>query len=214
MSDSVYGIQKKLRDIGYDPGPLDGVFGSKTATAINALITAGGSASHASAATPSAVKPPSRQIIQDGKYQVSEIIVHCSATRPEWMPTMPLQEKRAEIRRWHLANGWTDIGYHWLIDRDGKVLAGRSEMQVGAHTHGHNNGTIGICLIGGFGSDADDRFDQHFTGAQAVTLVQLIGGIAMRAAITKISGHNQYAAKACPGFSVPKWWAAQNKDVT
>lgn len=42
----------------------------------------------------------------------------CRATRADWLAGRPL----AEIRTWHCAKGWRDIGYHWVIDRDGKVL--------------------------------------------------------------------------------------------
>ena len=54
---------------------------------------------------------------------ISEIIVHCSATRPEWCASTTTAAKVAEIRRWHVSDrGWRDIGYHYVIDRNG-VLA-------------------------------------------------------------------------------------------
>ena len=206
MAARVSDIQNRLLGLGYDPGPADGILGPRTLEAIMASFDGAATVKPDLPATP-APKPPSG-LMQAGKYPVTEIIVHCAATRPEWMADLSLQEKRAEIRRWHLANGWRDIGYHWLIDRDGKVIAGRAETEVGAHVQDHNAGTIGICLIGGFGAAATDRFAQHYTAAQDVTLRQMIQAISMRARITRISGHNQYADKACPGFSVPGWLAA------
>lgn len=146
-------------------------------------------------------------MLMHGKTPVSEIIVHCAATRPEWLAGRPLAEKTAEIRSWHVRdNGWRDIGYHWIVDRDGGVAPGRPESTPGAHVAGHNTGSIGICLIGGHGSSAGDDFHQHFTVAQERSLLQLIESIKTRAAITKISGHNQYARKACPGFRVEDWY--------
>ena len=140
------------------------------------------------------------------RHPVREIILHCSATRPEWLGTAPLAAKVAEIRRWHMQDrGWRDIGYHWLIDRDGSRIAGRAETEIGAHVEGHNAGTIGISLIGGFGSAATDKFSQHFTAAQDAALRQLMREIFARTRIEKIRGHNDYAAKACPGFNVTKW---------
>lgn len=137
------------------------------------------------------------------KYPVDEIIIHCSATRKDWMANQSLSEKRAEIRRWHMQDrGWKDIGYHWLIDRDGEVAAGRPETVIGAHTVGHNTGTIGICLIGGFGGAADDKFDEHFTPQQKSALLRLVKEIRARAKIRHVSGHNEYAVKACPSFTV------------
>ena len=140
------------------------------------------------------------------RYPVREIILHCSATRPEWMANAPLAAKLAEIRRWHMQDrGWRTIGYHWLIDFDGQRAAGRRETDIGAHVVDHNRGTIGICLIGGHGADADDTFAEHFTSAQARTVRALIADIRSRTPITKVTGHNTYAAKACPGFRVAGW---------
>lgn len=132
----------------------------------------------------------------------TEIIVHCSATKPDWMEGASDAEKFNEIRRWHLARGFNDIGYHWIIFRSGRWVAGRDESVYGAHVKGHNVNTIGICLLGGFGSEADDYFQEHFTVGQKAALVTLIQDIRTRHNIKKISGHNQYANKACPGFRV------------
>ena len=138
---------------------------------------------------------------------ISEIICHCTATRPEWMWDKPTSEKVAEIRRWHMHdNGWKDIGYHFLIDRDGTVAKGRPIEQVGAHTMGHNTGTIGISLFGGYGSAANDKFEDSFTPKQDAALHALIMKLTAIYKIAKVSGHNQYAAKACPGFYVPGWF--------
>ena len=137
------------------------------------------------------------------RYPVTEVILHCADTRPDWMNGRPLSEKVAEIRRWHVQQrGWRDIGYHWVIDRDGKVASGRREAEIGAHVEGHNRGTIGICLLGGFGASADDPFAKNFTAAQAAAAKRLIAEIKGRTAIRKVSGHNDYAEKACPGFKV------------
>lgn len=142
--------------------------------------------------------------------QLKEIIVHCAATRPEWMTSAELEDQVAEIRRWHIHDrGWRNIGYHYVVGRGGRVLPGRPLSHTGAHVSGHNTGTIGICLIGGHGSASTDKFEDHFTKAQDRSLRQLIDTLMVRyPSITKISGHNQYAAKACPGFHVPTWWAA------
>jgi hypothetical protein len=140
------------------------------------------------------------------RYPVREIILHCSATRPDWLGASSLAAKLAEIRRWHMQDrGWRNIGYHWLIDFDGQRAAGRAETDIGAHVMDHNRGTIGICLIGGHGADADDQFGDHFTAPQARTLRALIADIRSRTQITKVTGHNAYAAKACPGFRVAGW---------
>ena len=138
---------------------------------------------------------------------ISEIIIHCTATRPDWRESRPTSEKVAEVRRWHVSDrGWRDIGYHFLIDRDGTIAEGRPLDQVGAHTMDHNTGTVGISLFGGHGSAATDKFFAHYTTPQDKALRALIEDISAAYKITKVSGHNEYAAKACPGFNVPTWF--------
>lgn len=139
---------------------------------------------------------------------IHEIIIHCTDTWPDWWATRATSIKVAEVRRWHMTpppagRGWSDIGYHFLIDRDGTLAFGRPLQRVGSHVMGHNTGTIGISLFGGHGSSADDRFADHFTPAQRAELRALIADLRRQyPAITKLSGHNDYAAKACPGFRV------------
>lgn len=138
---------------------------------------------------------------------LTEIIIHCTDTRPIWMQGLPTDAKVAEVRRWHTQErGWKDIGYHFLIDRDGTVARGRPLEQTGAHTKGHNTGTIGIALVGGHGGAANDDFHDNFTEEQDKALREQIAKLkAAYPSIRKVSGHNQYAAKACPTFSVPAW---------
>lgn len=138
---------------------------------------------------------------------LNEIIIHCTDTRPNWWADRTSAEKVAEVRRWHTEErGWSDIGYHFLIDRDGTVIEGRPLERVGAHVKGHNTGTIGISLFGGHGGSAGDQFLDNFTEDQERALMQLIRQLQDNyPTITNVSGHNQYAAKACPTFSVPAW---------
>lgn len=138
---------------------------------------------------------------------IDEIVIHCTATRPEWWSNKTTQEKVDEVRRWHVSapRNWRDIGYHWLIDRDGTVVPGRPESQTGAHVRGHNANTIGVSLFGGHGSSNDDAFEENFTPEQDAALRQLLQEIQSRHTIRKISGHNEYANKACPGFRVSNW---------
>lgn len=140
---------------------------------------------------------------------LTEIIIHCTATRPDWWATRTTAQKVAEVKRWHVEDrGWKDIGYHFLIDRDGHTVDGRPLDQVGSHTKGKNTGTIGIALFGGHGSAETDKFSDHFTPEQDQSLQALLVRLLKQYPTIKvISGHNQYAAKACPGFNVPSWYA-------
>jgi N-acetylmuramoyl-L-alanine amidase len=145
--------------------------------------------------------------IKHGNKVVDTIWVHCAATRPEWMADKPLADKVREITRWHIKRGFSTGGYHWYIDRDGSRAKGRDESTPGAHVAGHNTGSIGICLLGGFGSNENDAFEKHYTPAQDRALRKLIEEISSRTPIRRIRGHNEVAAKACPGFQVSRWLA-------
>ena len=130
---------------------------------------------------------------------VNEIIVHCAATKPS------MDIGAEEIRGWHVeGNGWSDIGYHWVIRRDGTIEAGRPEDISGAHCKDHNSGSIGVCLVGGI-DEAGDA-DANFTMAQYTSLKEVLNDIRMRNTITKLSGHRDYANKACPSFDVNAWY--------
>lgn len=143
--------------------------------------------------------------------EINEIIIHCTATRPDWNSTQSAHEKVQEVRNWHLSRSWSDVGYHYLIDRDGTVVEGRPVEKTGAHVKGHNTGTIGVALFGGHGSAATDQFSDHYTQEQAGALNHLLVELQQRfPSINKVSGHNDYTnAKACPGFKVKPWM--QNK---
>ena len=136
---------------------------------------------------------------------ITGIIIHCSATRPEWMEGQTTLAKVNRIREWHRARGWSDIGYHYIIDRNGAVAKGRPVSKVGAHVKGHNTGTIGVCLIGGHAGSAHDTFGEHFTPDQADSLRRLLQQLAGQFGPVSITGHNQYSAKGCPSFYVPRW---------
>ena len=137
---------------------------------------------------------------------LDEIIVHCSATPPGWRKDQATDQKVAEIRRWHVEErGFSDIGYHYLIDRDSTLVEGRPIERAGAHVKGRNKTTIGVCLLGGQGSSATDAFEDHFTAEQDRALRELIMELRTSFGDLKVSGHNQYAAKACPGFKVGLW---------
>ena len=152
------------------------------------------------------------------RYPVREIVIHCADTLPDWLQNKRLsagsilKNQFNEIKRWHtsappVGRGWNDFAYHWLIGRSGGLMAGRLETTIGSGVLNHNAGVIHCCLVGGHGSAATDDFGEHFTDAQSWVLRQLIRGIGTRTKITHIAGHNEYAAKACPGFNVPAWLA-------
>ena len=129
--------------------------------------------------------------------RIDKIILHCSAT-PEGKDYTVEQ-----IRQWHLARGFSDIGYHLVIYRDGSIHKGRPIEQVGAHTTGQNAHSIGICLIGGCAADGKTPKDTR-TEAQRAALIKLVGELKASYPSASVHGHNEFAAKACPSFNVQK----------
>ena len=125
--------------------------------------------------------------------QITEIIVHCADT-PEG------RDVRAdEIRRWHKnERGWSDIGYHYVIDLDGTIEAGRDIETAGAHCTGHNAKSIGICYVGG--CDAKMQPKDTRTDEQKASLLLLLKYLRQRYPQAKIYGHRDFAQKACPSF--------------
>lgn len=129
--------------------------------------------------------------------RITEIILHCSAT-PEGRDYTV-----ADIKKWHLARGFSDIGYHYVIYRDGTVIPGRNEALVGAHCTGRNSNSIGICYIGGCARDGKTPKDTR-TVAQRRALIVLVKKLMLKYGITEkyIFGHYQFANKACPSFKI------------
>lgn len=127
------------------------------------------------------------------------IVVHCAATPP----TADIGAK--EIRGWHLQKGWSDIGYHFVIRRDGRVEPGRPENLVGSHVQGHNSNSLGICLVGG--TDAKQRPQNNFTPEQWASLQTLLMRLTQKYRGATILGHRDFpkVAKACPCFDAIKW---------
>lgn len=127
--------------------------------------------------------------------KIDEIIIHCSATAEG-------KDFRAkDIDRWHRQRGFSKIGYHYVIDLDGKIEAGRELDEVGAHCKGHNAHSIGICYIGGLTADGKTPKDTR-TDAQCTAMQMLVGGLLTALpSIKRVVGHNKYAAKACPCFA-------------
>lgn len=124
------------------------------------------------------------------------LTLHCSATRE----TQDVDA--AEIRRWHLARGWNDIGYHYVIKRDGTIEKGRPDNVQGAHVGGHNRDNLGICLVGGVEPDGKTP-ENNFTQKQWDALRPLLTDLHKRYPEALIMGHNGFPgheSRGCPCF--------------
>lgn len=136
---------------------------------------------------------------------IEKIIIHCADTYAS------MDVGANEIRQWHLDRGWSDIGYHYVIRRNGVIETGRDldddgdvDEHVGAHALGHNAHSLGICLVGGKGNDGQP--DCNFTLAQWESLGKLVSDLEARYPGADVIGHRDVSDKACPTFNAGAWW--------
>jgi N-acetylmuramoyl-L-alanine amidase len=122
---------------------------------------------------------------------VDYIVVHGSETKDD--KDIGVEE----IRRAHRQKGWLDVGFHFIIRRDGMVERGRPHDVPGAHVRGYNHVSLGICLVG-----------QTYTDVQMKELEVLVRDLRKlhpnaiilgKRDLGKVNTHN-------PGFDVSHWW--------
>ena len=144
------------------------------------------------------------------------IVVHCSATHPD------MDIGVTELRKWHLARGFADIGYHYVIRRDGRMEAGRiPDDCIGAHVMGFNYCSVGVCMVGGI--DKQGKAENNFMAAQFSTLRMQLRELSAKYPQAVILGHRDLSPdvdgdgiiehrefiKECPCFDAIEW-AKQN----
>ena len=131
--------------------------------------------------------------VRKSKRRIDEIIVHCSATAEGKHYAVE------DIRKWHKAQGWSDIGYHYVVYLDGAIHEGRDVDVSGAHCTNHNSRSIGVCYIGGVAKDGKTPKDTR-TEMQKESLLFLLKELRKKYPNAKIYGHRDFARKACPSF--------------
>lgn len=104
-----------------------------------------------------------------------------------------------EVNRWHLERGWTGIGYHFYIRKDGRIYRGRPEWAVGAHAQGHNSRSVGICVEGAYMTETMPK-------AQFDALVGLVREEMAKYPGAKVLRHRDVNSTDCPGTNYP--WEA------
>ncbi|MFV2172468.1 N-acetylmuramoyl-L-alanine amidase [Actinomadura sp. LOL_016] len=122
--------------------------------------------------------------------QRSEFVVHYSEG--------PTSQTPRQIQNFHMdGNGWSDVGYNFLVDTGGRVYEGRGWLVVGAHATGHNTSGIGVCFIGRDG-DATDA---------ARSSIRALYDEANRRAGRTLArrGHRDVGSTSCPGDELYAW---------
>lgn len=124
--------------------------------------------------------------------KITKLVVHCSDTPDD------RDISAADIHRWHTEErGWSGIGYHKVIKRDGTIENGRPEYWLGAHTIGYNASSLGVCLIG----------RDCITPSQLVSLEKVIDEWLLKYPNSEVVGHCDLSSnKTCPNIDVKSWW--------
>lgn len=123
------------------------------------------------------------------------IVIHHSGTAED----MDLSAQ--DINNMHQNNGWTCIGYHYVIRKDGTVEYGRPDWAIGAHAEGHNWESIGIHLSGNFELDGVNPTDAQIESC-AMLLANLCSNYGLGIDRQHILGHYEVNQTACPGKNV------------
>lgn len=152
------------------------------------------------------------------------IVIHCSANsngalttgedikRFHKAPVMPKELDPKKLSKKELAKygrGWSDIGYHGVIETDGGFFQGRPDNRLGAHVEGHNDGSLGICLIG----------NDKFTRAQFESLRWWLDTklAAYKIGVDQIFCHYEFnPIKPCPNMTIQRikaWYVHDVQDA-
>ena len=130
------------------------------------------------------------------------IIIHHSVSPDTYLKNFDA------IKKWHIEhNGWKDIGYHYVLEDTyygAKIYRGRSLIEEGAHAHGFNDRSIGICLVGNYDKD-------YPSYKRIVTLLNLCSSLILsfNIPIENVLGHRETytflgkeVKKSCPGKNI------------
>lgn len=215
QGDDVRELQRLLRHVA-----VDGIFGPVTDEVLRqfqreARLTADGicgpktwAALYANAQRGEQEQQVYGITLTQSRRKITEIIIHCTATPEGRNLTV------RDITAMHLARGFTTIGYHYVIDINGKILQGRDVNQVGAHCLGHNACSIGVAYVGGCADDGKLTPKDTRNDAQKRSLLNLLRRLRQLYPKATVIGHRDTSPdldgdglvephewiKACPCF--------------
>ncbi len=113
----------------------------------------------------------------------------------------------AQVDEWHKANGWSGIGYHFFVRKDGTIYRGRPIWAMGAHVLGKNDRAIGICAEGAY-------MTETMPEAQKTAIAELLDYLKINFyPNAEIVGHGEIGESDCPGKNFPLDELKNYKDI-
>lgn len=175
----------------------DGIVGNKTLAAMGISVVANA----VTTSKKEAFQRNDGMILKKSKRRIDYIVVHCTAS-PEG------QEQTVEqIRAEHKKQGWSDIGYHYVVTLDGVVHVGRDVDIAGSHVAGYNAHSIGVVYVGGLEKNPKKSYSQlkakdTRTDQQKASLLSLLMDLRRLYPKAVIQGHRDFPGvkKDCPSF--------------
>ncbi|MBI5414296.1 SpoIID/LytB domain-containing protein [Candidatus Peregrinibacteria bacterium] len=139
--------------------------------------------------------------------KIEKVVIHHTARALDGDARDPKEIMRAIYSYHALSRGWGDIGYNFVIDRNGYIYEGRAggNNVVAGHVYCANVQTIGIALMGNFEEenptdaqvDALKKFLPHLAKTYQLDLTaesRFHGKY-----LPNLLGHRDLGATACPG---------------
>lgn len=170
----------------------DGIAGPRTLAAMGINALTGVKAQDSGISSVTTCYAGKTITLKKSKRRIDYIAVHCTATREGQDQTV------AQIKAGHLQRGFSDVGYHYIIYRDGTVNLGRDVNISGAHVSGYNVYSIGISYVGGLENDPkkaykDLKAKDTRTEAQKASLLALLMDLRKLYPTAKIQGHRDFS---------------------
>lgn len=100
------------------------------------------------------------------------------------------------IHNQHVKQGYTGIGYHFYVRKEGSIYRGRPINTIGAHCLNNNSNSIGICFEGNFERES-------MSDAQLKAGIELVKYLKNKYTNLKVVGHKNLYNTACPGKNFP-----------
>ena len=130
------------------------------------------------------------------RYTTDKIVIHHTGTTDSQGNYIDDDLSALEIHEMHKKMGWSGIGYHFVIRKNGSIEIGRPLWTQAAHAQGENWHTVGIHVCGNFEV-------AYPTEEQIESLSYLVGWVAekydLECTSEHIVGHKDLMATACPG---------------